>query len=267
MTLASPHSVEQRQGWPPPGSWRNSVGRDSQACQSSGAALWRQSIKCPYARAGTGACGDAGKARAGALERSGPRPRGCSALERGGPRSRGRPESPSEAESARGGVRASSEADLARGSDYPSSEADFTQGASAVLSWRAAGATRVVIALCMCFRCASLFVFAFFAGFKRVSPRLFRGPLGLSPTVALEHLWVFLLGPRRCWSLLIGRSSLLVANAVPWGCVSGPAGLAPEALHERECSCRGFFASFYQCARHLFQPASTMFQPASVARA
>jgi hypothetical protein len=25
----------------------------------------------------------------------------------------------------------------------------------------------------------------------------------------------------------------------PWGRVSGPAGLAPEALQERECSCRG----------------------------
>jgi hypothetical protein len=38
----------------------------------------------------------------------------------------------------------------------------------------------------------------------------------------------------------MGRSSLLVANVVPWGRVSGPAGLAPEALQERECSCRGF---------------------------
>jgi hypothetical protein len=89
----------------------------------------------------------------------------------------------------------------------------------------------------------------------------------LFPTVAPEHLWVFPLGSRRCWSLLIGRSSLLVANVVPWGRISGPAGLAPEALQERECSCRGFFASFYQCAGHLFQPASVMFQPASVARA
>jgi hypothetical protein len=29
----------------------------------------------------------------------------------------------------------------------------------------------------------------------------------------------------------------LVANASPWGRVSGTAGLAPEALQERECSC------------------------------
>jgi hypothetical protein len=77
-----------------------------------------------------------------------PRPRGCLALERGGPRSRGGVEPSSEADPARGGVKASSEADLARGSVYPSSEADLTPGASAVLPWRAAGATRVVVVLC-----------------------------------------------------------------------------------------------------------------------
>jgi hypothetical protein len=59
----------------------------------------------------------------------------------------------------------------------------------------------------------------------------------------------------------------LVANAFPWGRVSGPAGLAPEALQERECSCRGFLANFYHWARYLFQPTSAMFQPASVTRA
>jgi hypothetical protein len=109
-------------------------------------------------------------------------PEGCPALERGGPRSRGVVEPSSEADPARGGVRASSEADLARGSAYPSSEADFTRGASAVSSWRATGATRIVVVLCMRVRCASRFAFAFFAGFKRASPWLFRGPLGLSPT-------------------------------------------------------------------------------------
>jgi hypothetical protein len=108
--------------------------------------------------------------------------------------------------------------------------------------------------------------FAFFAGFKRVSPWLFRGPLWLSPTVAPEHLWVYLSGSRRCWSLLIGRSSLPVANVIPWGCVSGPAGLAPKALQECECSCRGFLANFHQRAWYLFHPASVMFQPASVTR-
>jgi hypothetical protein len=110
------------------------------------------------------------------------------------------------------------------------------------------------------------FCFAFFACFKWVSPWLFRRPLGLSPTVAPEHLWVYLSGSSRCWSLLIGRSSLLVASAFPWGRVSGPAGLAPEALPERECSCRGFLTKFYQWAWYLFQPASVMFQLASVTR-
>jgi hypothetical protein len=65
----------------------------------------------------------------------------------------------------------------------------------------------------------------------------------------------------------MGRSSLLVVNAVPRGRVSGPAGLAPEALQERECSCRGVFVSFYQCAGHSFQLESVMFQLASVTRA
>jgi hypothetical protein len=60
-----------------------------------------------------------------------------------------------------------------------------------------------------------------------------------------------------------GTFSPLVANVVPWGLVSGPAGLAPEALQERECSCRDFFMSFSQCAGCLFQPV----QPASVTHA
>jgi hypothetical protein len=64
--------------------------------------------------------------------------------------------------------------------------------------------------------------FAFFAGFKQDSPRLFRGPSWLSPTVAPEHLRAYRSGSRRCWSLLIGRSSLSVANVFPWGRVSGP---------------------------------------------
>jgi hypothetical protein len=98
----------------PPGVGETAPERDSQACQSSGAAMWRQSIKCPYTRAETSARGGAGKARVGALERSGPRSRGCSALERGGPRSRGGAESSSKADPARVGVRASSEASIPR---------------------------------------------------------------------------------------------------------------------------------------------------------
>jgi hypothetical protein len=67
----------------------------------------------------------------------------------------GQGEPSSEADPARGGVKASSEADLAQASVYSSIEADLTQGASAVLPWRAAGATRAVVVLCVCFRCAS----------------------------------------------------------------------------------------------------------------
>jgi hypothetical protein len=63
--------------------------------------------------------------------------------------------------------------------------------------WRAAGATRVVIVSCVLGSWVSP-CFAFFAGFKRVSPGYFRGPLWLSPTVAPEHLRVYPLGSRRC---------------------------------------------------------------------
>jgi hypothetical protein len=53
-------------------------------------------------------------------------------------------------------------------------------------------------------------------------------------------------------------------KCLPWGRVSGPAGLAPEALQERGCSCRGFTAESGQWAWYVFQPVSAMFQPASV---
>jgi hypothetical protein len=59
----------------------------------------------------------------------------------------------------------------------------------------------------------------------------------------------------------------LVCKCFPWGRVSGPAGLAPEALQERECSCRGFTVGFGQRAWYMSQPASAMFQPASVTHA
>jgi hypothetical protein len=63
-----------------------------------------------------------------ALEQGGPCPRGRKGLERGGPRPRKR-------------------LSLERGGLH--------SRASAVLSWRAAGATRVAIVLCTCFRRAS----------------------------------------------------------------------------------------------------------------
>jgi hypothetical protein len=45
----------------------------------------------------------------------------------------------------------------------------------------------------------------------------------------------------------MGRSSLLVAGAIPWGRASGPAGLAPEALQERGCSCKVFSQDLPVC--------------------
>jgi hypothetical protein len=64
------------------------------------------------------------------------------------------------------------------------------------------------------------------------------------------------------------------STSVPPGCkrfggggVRAPAGLAPEALQERECSCKGFTAESGQWAWCISQPASAMFQPASVTHA
>jgi hypothetical protein len=54
----------------------------------------------------------------------------------------------------------------------------------------------------------------------------------------------------------------LVADATPWGCASGPAGLAPEALQECGCSCKVFYTgstgvrgvSFIQRRRYSSRP-------------
>jgi hypothetical protein len=92
--LTAPRSTVAGMG-SPQGVGGTAPGRDSQACQSSGVALWCQSIKCSYARAGTGAHRSP-RARRTSLKEA-------SALERGGPRLRGR-EPSSEADLARGGV-------------------------------------------------------------------------------------------------------------------------------------------------------------------
>jgi hypothetical protein len=55
-----------------------------------------------------------------------------------------------------------------------------------------------------------------------------------------------------------------VVYRFPGGRDRAPAGLAPKALQERECSYRGFIAESGQWAWCIFQPASAMFQPASV---
>jgi hypothetical protein len=65
------------------------------------------------------------------------------------------------------------------------------------------------------------FAFVFYES-KRGFPSCLGDPSWLSPTVAPEHLWVYPLGSRRCCRLLMGRSSPLVAGAIPWGRASGP---------------------------------------------
>jgi hypothetical protein len=164
----------------------------------------------------------------------------------------------------------SSEADLARGGVSPRVRRTLLEGAPCWAALVGRGGYRGVgCAVCACLvlgsRCVC--VLRFLQVLSRIPPWFFRGPSWLSPTVAPEHLWVYRSGSPRCWRLLIGRSSLPVANAFPWGRVSGPAGLAPEALQECECSCRGFLAEFYQRAWYMSQPASVMFQPASVTHA
>jgi hypothetical protein len=52
--------------------------------------------------------------------------------------------------------------------------------------------------------------------------------------------------------------------AIPWGRAGRPAGLAPEALQECGTPPR-FYSHCSLCARHLFQPASELFQSASAA--
>jgi hypothetical protein len=164
----------------------------------------------------------------------------------------------------------SSESDFARGGREPSSEAGLARGGALLgRSGGPRGSSRrglcCVPMFCVMFEVCLGFVFL--QVLSRIPPWFFRGPSWLSPTVAPEHLWAYQSGSPRCWSLLIGHSSLPVANAFLWGRVSGPAGLAPEALQERECSCRAFFAEFYQQAWYMSQPASAMLQPASVTHA
>jgi hypothetical protein len=148
-----PYEV-QRQGRPPLGVGETPPGRDSQARQSSGVSCHIRALN----------------ARTRVQEQVRARERRARVPSSGAGPARGGTQPSSEADPARGGVRPSSEADLARGSVYPSSEADFTRGVSVVSSWRAAGATVIVVVLCMRVRCVSRFAFAFFAGFKRASP-------------------------------------------------------------------------------------------------
>jgi hypothetical protein len=45
-------------------------------------------------------------------------------------------------------------------------------------------------------------------------------------------------------TLANGTFSPLVADAIPWGRASGPAGLVPEALQECGCSYKDFYTGF-----------------------
>jgi hypothetical protein len=132
--------------------------------------------------------------RAGALGGGRPRPRG-----RFSPRARRT--SPEGAFSPRA-RRTSPEGALGSGARRTPPEGAFNprarwtspKGASVVPPWRAAGATRVVIVSCVCFRFVGYFVFCIFAGFKRVSPGYFRGPSWLSPTLGMGGRWLWRYG-------------------------------------------------------------------------
>jgi hypothetical protein len=58
---------------------------------------------------------------------------------------------------------------------------------------------------------------------------------------------VMSVGSRRGWRLLMGYSSLLDVVLVPWGRASALAGVAPEALQERGCSCKVFSPGVSVC--------------------
>jgi hypothetical protein len=64
-------------------------------------------------------------------------------------------------------------------------------------------------------------------------------------------------------TLADGTFSPLTAGAIPWGRASRPAGLAPEALQERGCSCKVFLHRICRLAWLKFQLASAIFQPAT----
>jgi hypothetical protein len=120
----------------------------------------------------------AGNARAGALERGGPCPRGCLALERGGPHPRVGVEPRARRTLPEGALRPRARRTSPEGASNPRARRTSLEGRLAAPSWRAAGATRGVVVSCMCFRCVTRFVICVFAGFKRVSPGYLGDPYG-----------------------------------------------------------------------------------------
>jgi hypothetical protein len=108
-----------------------------------------QGIKCPYEGRSVGdVC-------AGALERDGPRrggvePSSEADLSRGvglSPRARQTP--------LEGALRPRARRNSPEGSSNPRARRTSLEGRSAVPPWWAAGATRVAVVSCMCFRCVS----------------------------------------------------------------------------------------------------------------
>jgi hypothetical protein len=69
----------------------------------------------------------------------------------------------------------------------------------------------------------------------------------------------------RMLTLADGTFSPPVAGAIPWGRPSGPAGLAPEALQERGCSCKVFTQDLPACG--VFVSAGICNIPASLGSA
>jgi hypothetical protein len=138
----------------------------------------RQGIKCP--------CTGVGARVRGALERGGPSPRAERTLERGGACSRGNGPS-SEAEPSRGKCTPSNGTEPARGRRASSREAKPARGD---LQGGRLGGPSGLLRRGPFPAWLGEVCFGFVAGFKWRFPSCLRGPLGLSPTVAPEHLWV-----------------------------------------------------------------------------
>jgi hypothetical protein len=145
--------------------------------------------------------GEAGSRAARTLERGGARSREAFSLERGGAR-------PREACALeRGGTR--------------------SRGSLSGPLWWAVKATMAWAMPCVVKR--GVFGFGLMRVLSGDPPVVLRGPLGLSPTVAPEHLRVRRQGSRRCWSLLIGLSSLLVLRTLSVGPRQRTRGSSPRS--------------------------------------
>jgi hypothetical protein len=115
-----------------------------------------------------------------------------------------------------------------------------------------------------CVRLSEMRLALVFCRFQAGFPQLFQGTLRAVPDSSPRASAGLPARPSQMLKPTDRMSFPLVCKRFPWVRVSGPAGLAPEALQERECSCRGFTVGFGQRAWYVFQSASVIFQPASV---